>query len=333
MVKSKTNVKGKKMPKIGLALGGGAAKGLAHIGVLKVLHKNKIYPDLIAGSSIGAIIGAAYAAGGSPDYLEDYSENVDFQNLLDFCLPWVGLIKGQKVEGILRELTHNKDFKDLNIPFQTIAYNITKRRREVLDKGNLVKAIRASISLPGIFTPARIGKDEYIDGGVIDPCPADLLKDMGADIIISVELFHKTKTVKAPKVKNRTFLEEFKEKFIAEELLVLENYIVPKKWPNFLRKLFTKLLNKLLYPAKVLRMLQGKELPDAIKTMFITQDVMFIELAKEKSRNSIADIKIIPKFKAESWYRFHETKHFIKLGEKAAEENINEIKKLIRKKS
>jgi predicted acylesterase/phospholipase RssA len=330
MEKSKTK---KKSLKIGLALGGGAAKGLAHIGVLKAFHKHNIYPDMIAGSSMGSIIGAAYAAGNTPDVLEEYAESIDFQSLLDFNLPWIGIIKGKKVEGILQDLTHNKDFKELKIPFQTIAYNLTKRRREVFHDGNLVKAIRASISLPGIFTPARIGKNQYIDGGVIDPCPVDLLKDMGADIIISVELFHKTSSVKAPKVKTRTFLQEFKESFIAEELLVIENYIEPKRWPKFLRKLFRKLFNKFLYPAKVLRMLQGKELPEIIKTMFVTQDVMFIELAKEKSRNSIADIKIIPEFKAQSWYRFYETKHFVDLGENTAEEKINEIKKLLRKRS
>ena len=287
---------------------------------------------MIAGTSIGSVIGAAYAAGTSPNELEEYSKNTDWQSLLDFNLPWVGLIKGQKVEKILHDLTHNKKFEELYIPFRTVVYNITKRRKEILQSGDLVKAVRASISIPGIFTPAKIGRDKYIDGGIVDPCPVKLLKEMGADIIISVELFHRTKTIRGPKVKRKTFIEVFKEKFIAEELLVLQNYIEPKRWPNFLRKLFRKLFSKLLYPTKVLRILRGKEMPDAIKTIFVSQDVMFTELTREKSRNSVADVKVIPKFRGESWFKFHESGQFIKLGEKAAEEKIKDIKKLLRKK-
>ena len=316
--------------KIGISLGGGSARGLAHIGVLRVLQKNKIYPDYISGTSMGAVIGASYASGNSPNQLEEIALNTNWNEMVDFNLPWNSIIKGHLAKNKIRQLVNNKNFEDLDIPFRTIAYNITKKRKEIFYSGDLVNAIRASISIPGIFDPAEIKKDKYIDGGVVDPNPIDLVKDMGADIIISVDLFHKIKTKKSSKVKKSSFIQDMKKKFIAEELLMFRNYIEPKRWPKFIRGIILKTFDKSLYPTKIMRMFRGKELPQIAKILFESQNILFTELAKERSKNSIADIKIRPKFSDLDSFNFDQIEEFIKLGENATKEKISEIKKSLK---
>ena len=122
----------KKRKTIGLALGGGAARGLVHIGVLKVLHKHKIYPDYIAGTSMGAIIGAAYAANRSPDELHEIASTVDWKKMVDFTVPKSGIIKGDAIEKGFQKLVKLKSFKELVIPLHVVAYNVTKKQKVIL---------------------------------------------------------------------------------------------------------------------------------------------------------------------------------------------------------
>ena len=151
MVKKKSN-----KLKLGLSLGGGSARGFTHIGVLKVLQKNNIYPDYIAGTSMGAVIGASYAAGNSPNQLEEIALKTNWDDMVDFNLPWNSIIKGRLAKNKIRHLVNNKNFENLDIPFRTIAYNITKNSKEVFCSGDLVNAIRASISIPGIFDQQKL---------------------------------------------------------------------------------------------------------------------------------------------------------------------------------
>jgi len=146
--------KRKKRLRLGLALGGGSALGFAHIGVLKVLHKNKIYPDYIAGTSAGAIIGAFYSAGYSPQNIEKIVNTTNWKKIMDFNLSDKGLISGKKIEKRIREIMRNKKFKNLKIPLSVVSYNIDKKEKVIFCKGDVAKAVRASISIPGIFSPA-----------------------------------------------------------------------------------------------------------------------------------------------------------------------------------
>ncbi len=174
--------------KVGLALGAGGAKGLSHIGILQVIKRENIPIDFIAGSSMGAIVGAAYAAGGDPDFMAKLACKLNQSHFVDVTIPKMGLLKGEKVLEIARLLTHNKDFDQLNIPLSVIATDIERMERVVFKEGNIASAIRASISIPGIFNPVRIDGKLLVDGAVKDRVPISVVKEMGADIVIGVDV-------------------------------------------------------------------------------------------------------------------------------------------------
>jgi NTE family protein len=179
-----------KNPKIGLALGSGAAKGLAHIGVLKVLQKHNVPIDFIAGSSIGAMLGAFYAAHLDINELENIILNFNRKkslSLIDFTMQG-GFLKGKKAELFIAEILNGAHFGSLKIPFAVVATDINSAETVIFKHGNLVKAIRASISVPAFFQPIQYSNHLLADGGLSNPVPVDIVKKMGADITIAVNL-------------------------------------------------------------------------------------------------------------------------------------------------
>ena len=177
--------------KIGLALGGGAAKGLTHIGVLKALDEANIQIDFVAGSSMGSLIGAVYVAGIPIDSIEQIALNVkkkDVIKLIDPTIPTSGFINGEKIEDFL--LTHLGDIKieDLKIPFTATAADILTGKQYIINRGGLVKAVRTSISIPAIFDPQKYHEITLVDGGLIDPIPMNAVREMGAEFIIAVNV-------------------------------------------------------------------------------------------------------------------------------------------------
>lgn len=173
--------------KIGLALGGGGSRGLAHIGVLKVLKENNIPIDYVSGTSMGALIGAFFCSGMNVNQIEKEIISLNWKNLLDYSIPTKGLIKGKKIEEMLREKLGNINFNDLKIPLLVTAYDIKNDQEIIFSKGNVVQAIRASISIPGIFIPVSNKERILVDGGVVDPMPTEILKNY-ADIIFGVSV-------------------------------------------------------------------------------------------------------------------------------------------------
>lgn len=178
----------KKKVKIGLALGSGAARGLAHIGVLQVLEENGIIPDYIAGTSIGAVVGALYAAGVSPKMMEGLAQNLDMKKYYDVTAPRYGFIKGQRIEELIKLLTRDREFSQLDIPLTVTAVDLKTCQLVELNEGKVCRAVRASISIPGIFTPVH--QEDYIlvDGGLLARVPVDTVKRMGADVVIGVDV-------------------------------------------------------------------------------------------------------------------------------------------------
>ena len=177
--------------KIGLALGGGAARGIAHVGVLKVLEKKGIVPQMIAGTSIGAIIGAIYAKEMDVALLEQYATEWSrwrTAQLLDPTLPRVGLIKGKKVEGILDTYLGDATFSELKVPFACVAVDIDTGEEVVFKEGPVVSAVRASVSIPGIFLPVERGGAFLVDGGLVNPVPVSTVREMGAEYVIAVNV-------------------------------------------------------------------------------------------------------------------------------------------------
>jgi NTE family protein len=185
----KSKVEGKK---IGLALSGGAARGLAHIGVLRVLQNEGIPIDLIAGTSAGAIFGAAYAWNQDVNWITRSALDRDWKKkapLLDPSFPKSGLLKGKKLKNLLSHYIGSTiQFSDLKIPFACVASDIDTGEEVVIDSGPVLEAIRASISIPGIFSVVKREGRYLVDGGLTTPVPVGLVKRMGADFIIAVNV-------------------------------------------------------------------------------------------------------------------------------------------------
>jgi len=180
-----------KRKKIGLVLGGGGAKGFAHIGVIKILEKNKIPIDYIAGTSMGALIGTLYLQCKNAKKLEKLAINTDIKELVHLTFLRIKTIDIKKVEKFLKKEIKLKKFNQLKIPLFITALNKTKNKERVFKKGDIFRALRASIAIPGLISPAKINKEEFIDGGWIEPLPIKTLEKSDADIIIAVNLLEK----------------------------------------------------------------------------------------------------------------------------------------------
>lgn len=190
MIKGK-NYKGSgevRRPKIGLALGAGAAKGFAHIGVLKALEEAGIDIDFVAGSSAGALVGGLYCSGITINELEDFALNIEYKDWIDLTIPKKGVIKGIKIENIIKKFTLNKNIEELEKIFLAVATNLSKSERHVFSEGPVYKAIRASIAVPGIFEPVQLENMSLVDGGVLDRVPISVLRELKPDIVIAVSL-------------------------------------------------------------------------------------------------------------------------------------------------
>ncbi len=177
-----------KMPKIGVALGGGFARGLAHIGVLKVLEEEKIPIDFIAGTSVGSVIGAAYASGISAKELEEIAALVRFKDFSRWTFSRFGLFSNDKMAVFLRKVLRCKNFEELRIPLAIAATDVVTGEPAVFTSGDLIGPVRASCAYPGMFQPVRIENRLLVDGLLAHAVPAMPLRDMGAERVISVYL-------------------------------------------------------------------------------------------------------------------------------------------------
>jgi NTE family protein len=175
-------------PKVGLALGSGGARGFAHLGVLKAFQEEGIPVDMIAGSSMGALVGCFYGVGHNMEDLYKLSTAFRRKYYLDFTVPKMGFIAGKRIKQFIRLFTHNKNIEDLILPVAVVATDLTNGERVIFSKGPIADAVRASISIPGIFVPEKINGRLLVDGGVIDRVPVSVVKEMGADIVIGVDV-------------------------------------------------------------------------------------------------------------------------------------------------
>ncbi|MFD1705777.1 patatin-like phospholipase family protein [Siminovitchia sediminis] len=175
-------------PKIGLALGSGGARGFAHLGVLKAMKDHSIPVDMIAGSSMGALVGCFYAFGHDIDRLIKLSTAFKRQYYIDFTVPKMGFIAGNRVKNLIRLFMQGKRLEELDIPVAVIATDLQSGEKVVFKEGPIPEIVRASISIPGVFIPEKINGRMMVDGGVTDRVPVSAVKEMGADIVIGVDV-------------------------------------------------------------------------------------------------------------------------------------------------
>ncbi|MEP6505939.1 MAG: patatin-like phospholipase family protein [Betaproteobacteria bacterium] len=175
-------------PRIGLALGGGGARGFAHIGVIEVLEENGIHVDVVTGTSAGSLVAALYASGRSGQDLAATAASMDESALTDWSFPGRGLIRGEALARYIREATGNRPLEQMKIPLGIVATDLDSGKPILFRRGDVGTAVRASSAVPAVFQPVRIGTHEYVDGGLTSPVPVRSARDMGAEVVIAVDI-------------------------------------------------------------------------------------------------------------------------------------------------
>ncbi len=292
---------------VGLSLGSGAAMGLAHIGVLKVLERERIPIDIVAGSSIGALIGSLYAVGKTADEIEraalEINNRLRLSQLMDISLfPVRGLLNGKRVMRHFRSHLGNKTFDDCRIPLRVVGANLSTRQVMVFDSGFVADAVQASIAIPAIFKPVFIKGDLVVDGGILSPLPVRALHQAGANKVIAVNVFPTTKDT----LERRILLQEAEEK---------EAAVVRQKG----------LLSKGLY--KTGKFIQHFFSPNLFDILMNTIQSMESEIAEIEGES--ADVLIRPVISTSNWVEFYKPLPFIKKGEEEAMKNLSKIKALV----
>ncbi len=177
--------------KIGVALGGGAAKGFAHIGVIKMLEANGFEPVVVSGTSAGSVVGALYASGMDAFQMQQKAVALDEASIRDVRLFSGGLVQGRKLQDYVNEQVGNRTAEQLKKPFAAVATQLETGDRAVFVRGNVGQAVRASSSIPGVFEPVTIGGKTFVDGGVVSPVPVDAARQLGAEFVIAVDISSK----------------------------------------------------------------------------------------------------------------------------------------------
>ena len=180
----------KKLPKIGLALGGGAARGFAHVGVIQVLEEAGIKPDFVVGTSAGSLVAALYASGKNGAQLQTVAETMEEAALTDWILPFVsrGMLRGEALARYVSGQVGGKTIESFPMPLGIVATDLHSGQGVLFTRGDTATAVRASSAVPAVFQPVKIGTREYVDGGLVSPVPVRYARQMGAEVVIAVDI-------------------------------------------------------------------------------------------------------------------------------------------------
>ena len=177
-------------PRLGLALGGGAARGFAHVGVIQVLEENGIRPDVLTGTSAGSLVAALYASGKTATELERVAMSMDEVTLTDWALPILGrgLLRGDALARYVSQAVDGRTIENMALPLGVLATDLATGQGVLFRRGDVAQAVRASSAVPGLFAPVGIAGREYVDGGLVAPVPVQQARDMGAEVVLAVDI-------------------------------------------------------------------------------------------------------------------------------------------------
>jgi NTE family protein len=296
-------VKRKRKSTIGLALGSGSARGWAHIGVIRALEEAGIVPDVVCGTSIGALVGAAYAAG-ALDRLEDWTRSLTWQAVVGFLDLSIdgGLIKGAKLVDFFRTHFNDRDIKQLPRSYGAVATDLETGREVWLLEGSVLEAVRASVSLPGLFTPAERDGRLLVDGGLVNPVPVSLARALGADVVIAVDL-------------NADLVRRYEKIGGA---------------PATARKTPSTMIER-IQAGIVSALSSGKEddTPSLLDVLAASINIMQVRITRSRLAGEPADILIAPRLAHLALLDFHLAKDAIEEGRRAASLALAHVKSLI----
>jgi len=305
--------------KIGLALGSGAARGWAHIGVIKALEKENIPIHFISGSSIGSYVGAIYSGGGF-ESLKEFALSMDKKKVLsyiDVVFPRSGLINGKNATKLYSLHTKILHFEELSIPMKMVATDMNTGEKIILDEGNIPEAIRSSCSIPGIFTPVKMGNRWVIDGGLIDPVPVSVVKSMGAQCVIAVDL--NSGMINKQKKNEK----EINNKPNRKHILAEKNKMVNQLFSKYDQA--GKLMrNKLNHWFK-----QPESSPHIINIIGSSISIMQEQITKKNLEIDPPDILIQPQLPEVKMFDFDQAEKSINEGFNCTMEKIDSIKNLM----
>jgi len=302
------NAKRRRTLRVGLALGSGAARGWAHIGVIHELERHDIQPDIICGTSIGALVGAA-AASGELSRLEKWVRSLSWQKVIgyfDFSMNG-GLIKGEKLFDFFRNSVQERNIEDLDLPFGAVATDLASGREIWLRDGSVFDAVRASISLPGLFTPVERDDILLVDGGLVNPIPVSMCRALGADVVIAVDL-------------NADLLDASRHGGAGLRAVSDGASTEPTSWLDQIQRKLASALS-----------LQGSEhdTPSMVDVITASINIMQVRITRSRLAGEPADALIMPRLAHFALLDFHRANEAIEAGEAAARHVIEQIKSLL----
>ena len=308
--------------KIGLALGSGSARGWAHIGVIEALQEEGIDIDVVAGTSIGALVGAVFAAGKIKEF-KGVILDFDWKRLLsmlDVVFPRTGLLDGKKVAEFVRNYVEDRDIEDFILPFCAVCTDLRTGEEIRIFQGGVIEAVRASIAVPGIFTPVIIGEKYLVDGGLVNPVPVSVARQMGSDIVIAVDLNHDIigKNLKiGPKRRDKSWRKKkkFSNKVSVKDRVFHE---VKEKIKNIDVPLFDSMRQWLV----------KEHMPNIFDIMLTSINIMENRITQANLRLEPPDILIRPNLGYIKFMDFHRAEEAIFEGYQAAKKAICEWKSL-----
>ena len=302
--------------KVGLALGSGSARGWSHIGVIRALEEAGVTVDYIAGTSIGALVGAVYASG-RIDLLEYEVQQFSRKHILslsDPVLPKSGLIDGVKIADFIHQYVLDMPIERLPIPLAIIATDLNTGEEVVLREGNIIEAIRASISLPGIFKPVRKGDYLLVDGGLVNPVPVRTVRDMGADFVIAVDL---NCDLVQRKQDGLTPPDDSKDIQMVEQ----EVYSISESRPTSLLSEKLRDIN-LAATGKIKQWITRDPQPNIIEVLMTSIKIMESQITTVNLRSDPPDVLIQPRLGHINFMEFHRAEEIIAEGYRAASSQL-----------
>lgn len=294
--------------KVGLALGAGAAKGWAHIGVINVLKEMGVKVDVVAGCSVGSLVGAAYAS----DHLNEMERWVrsfkywDVIRLMDLSWRRGGLLRGERVFNAVNNIIEVQEIAECQLPFGSVVTNLTTGRELWFTEGDIKQAIRASCSMPGLFSPVWFGGYWLVDGAVVNPVPVSLARAMGADVVIAVDLQHDAHLVQQDLFSSQTSPEN-RPSDMSE---------------NWHRRLKERIAN--------ISLSATKRVPSAMEIMSTSIQVLENRLKRNRMAGDPPDVLIQPYCPQISMLDFHRADEAITAGKLATEKKFEQLRHLIR---
>ncbi|MGY2049933.1 patatin-like phospholipase family protein [Methylobacterium sp. JK268] len=303
-------------PKLGLALGGGAARGWSHIGAIEALEEAGLTIDVIAGCSIGAAVGACHAGGKLPA-LKEFALSLTkrrVMGLLDFHLSGSGLIAGERLRHLLERDLGGQRIENLPVTFATVATELGTGHEIWLTRGPVVEAVRASYALPGIFDPVKIAGRWLMDGALVNPVPVTVARALGADVVLCVNLNGDIR-IRGTVIQAHGGDESVVEAAAAEAVETLTE--APRRWPR-------------LRPQKTVKPRLDPGMPGGIASVMvdafnITQD----RISRSRLAGDPPDVMINPKLAQMGLFEFHRAEECIELGRQAARKMLPEIREVV----